>query len=436
MLPDTDQIALALRVLAPGGSVRELRVPKTRHGTLCGYFDDPERFAAEAARVASSGPGTYFTLNPVNPDLLARADNRVVEYAQHTSADTDIVSREWLLVDADPVRPSGISSTDAEHEAALTRVERVMTWLLGIGFTPAMLVRADSGNGGHLLIHIDLPNTADSTALVTRCLRTLDLYLSDEVVKIDTSVGNAARIGKLYGTVAAKGDDTPTRPHRLSRLLDVRDEIEIAPRDLLERIAGLGPQEEQASASLRSSRTDTFDLDAWIAEQGLVVTRKSPWQGGSKFVLETCAWNPDHADGAAFIVQLPSGAIGAGCLHDSCSGKGWRELREHLEPALSRRPTSTTPPRLVLDDSDSSARPTIVTTHRFTREITADSLAVIAEQPAPILFSRGTAVARLVGDPPAAEALTCRRTPRHAGSPRRFHINRREGQRTSREGAT
>ena len=31
---------------------------------------------------------------------------------------------------------------------------------------------------------------------------------------------NPARIWKLYGTLAAKGDPTPERPHRLSRLVE------------------------------------------------------------------------------------------------------------------------------------------------------------------------------------------------------------------------
>jgi hypothetical protein len=47
--------------------------------------------------------------------LLARANNRVVEYAKHATRDDQIERRRWLLIDFDPVRPSGISSTDAEH---------------------------------------------------------------------------------------------------------------------------------------------------------------------------------------------------------------------------------------------------------------------------------------------------------------------------------
>ena len=51
------------------------------------------------------------------------------------------------------------------------------------------------------------------------CLATLDALFSDDRVTVDTANFNAARIWKLYGTVSRKGDDTPDRPHRRSRIL-------------------------------------------------------------------------------------------------------------------------------------------------------------------------------------------------------------------------
>ena len=57
--------------------------------------------------------------------LLARATNRVKERAQSTTSDKDIVLRIHILIDCDPVRETGISSSDAEHEAALERAREV-----------------------------------------------------------------------------------------------------------------------------------------------------------------------------------------------------------------------------------------------------------------------------------------------------------------------
>ncbi len=80
---------------------------------------------------------------------------------------------------------------------------------------------ADSGNGGHLLYEIDLPNDEESLRFIAGALAELDRRYSDSIVTVDTTSANAARIWKAYGTVARKGDSIPQRPHRLSRILEV-----------------------------------------------------------------------------------------------------------------------------------------------------------------------------------------------------------------------
>jgi hypothetical protein len=45
---------------------------------------------------------------------------------------------------------------------------------------------------------------------------------SDQRLKIDTGVFNAARIWKLYGTMACKGDNIPERAHRMASVVEVR----------------------------------------------------------------------------------------------------------------------------------------------------------------------------------------------------------------------
>ncbi|MGE5446512.1 MAG: hypothetical protein ACM3SR_18260 [Ignavibacteriales bacterium] len=157
----------------------------------------------------------------MNPQLLARANNRVERYAKWTTSDADILQRRWLGIDVDPIRPAGISSTDEEHELALFRTRKIRDFLrVQLGWS--VLILGDSGNGGHLLSRIDLPNDNESRDLIKRCLESLDFMFSDEKVTVDTSVFNAARIWKLYGTMSCKGDNVPERPHRLARILEVR----------------------------------------------------------------------------------------------------------------------------------------------------------------------------------------------------------------------
>ena len=44
------------------------------------------------------------------------------------------------------------------------------------------------------------------------------------------------------------------------------------------------------------------------------------------------------------MVQLTNGAISAGCHHNSCQGKGWRELRALVESRQRSPVESTQPP--------------------------------------------------------------------------------------------
>jgi hypothetical protein len=56
-------------------------------------------------------------------------------------------------------------------------------------------------------------------------------------------VFNPARIWKLYGTWARKGDDTKSRPHRLSRIFpdapEKFEDVPVTPFAVLEKLAGM-----------------------------------------------------------------------------------------------------------------------------------------------------------------------------------------------------
>src|SRR5690606_37373092 len=91
---------------------------------------------------------------------------------------------------------------------------------------------ANSGNGCHLIYRIDLPNDDESRILVGNVLHALDEMFSDDAINIDTTMGNAARINKLYGTLAAKGEDMPDRPHRWSGITEAPETLQVVPTHL------------------------------------------------------------------------------------------------------------------------------------------------------------------------------------------------------------
>ena len=219
------EILRTARLLMRPGDVHEVRIPKAgRLGTISGYFDDPEKLATAVLVYDGTVPGVYATMNPCNPALLSRAVNRLKPWARETTSDTDIVRRRWLLLDFDPVRAAGISTTEAEHRRAFTVAYAAMDDLHGAGWPDPVV--ADSGNGAHLLYRRDLPNDAAATERVKRFLAGVAAQCRTDDIAVDQTVFNAARIVKLYGSMACKGDSTPDRPHRRSRMLDIPTHME------------------------------------------------------------------------------------------------------------------------------------------------------------------------------------------------------------------
>jgi hypothetical protein len=220
---DPAEIRRAWGVLSEPGDVRELRVldavtaSDRRPHTESGYFDNADDLV-QAALSIKNAKGFYLTVNPVKPALLARAKNRIRPVGKEPlTSDRDILKRCWLPIDLDAERPAGISSSEEEHQAALDHAIRVRDAMTAMGWPEPIL--ADSGNGAHLLYRVDLPT--DDGGLIQRCLNALAARFNIADVKVDTTTFNPARIWKLYGTPAGKGDSTEDRPHRLARLLCV-----------------------------------------------------------------------------------------------------------------------------------------------------------------------------------------------------------------------
>jgi hypothetical protein len=209
------------------GEVMEVRIIKAygkslawrgyAHGVVSGYFDDHAvlREAVKAANQTTHA-GIYFTLQVIDPRLIGRAFNRL-KPADATTSDRDVLAYRWLPVDIDPVRPAGVSASDAELEEALVMRDQVAKWVVSeLKFSEP--TRANSGNGGHLLFRLpDLPVNTDSQQFIKQTLNGIAGQFNTSTITIDTSVHNPARIWKLYGTTARKGDAVPEGPHREAR---------------------------------------------------------------------------------------------------------------------------------------------------------------------------------------------------------------------------
>jgi hypothetical protein len=315
-----EEILAALGLLFRPDQVVELRAPNypRNNATSAGYFDDREMLAEMALVLSGKAAGVYVTLNDIDSALLARLHNRIEPWVRQTTTDNDVVQRRWLPLDFDPVRPSGISSTDAEHAAALERARQCRKWLTGQGWPDPIV--ADSGNGAHLLYRIALPNDRPSKTLVDACLKAIAAQFSDETVKVDTTVGNAARIWKLYGTIAAKGDATEDRPHRQARLLSVPTNVVMVTTDQLEALTAMAPERERPrdSSNNEEAAHHRLDVPRWLEARGIEYRVKSTKASGDRTVYRiTCPFDADHLD--ASIMQDPDGKLSAKCFHNSCS---------------------------------------------------------------------------------------------------------------------
>jgi hypothetical protein len=220
-----DDLRTGLAAIIAPNTVFEIRCLASRRKRVdAGYFNSIDAAANELAGTTEPYQGIYITPNPVKPDLLARAMNRIKPFAEFSTRDNEIERRLWLLIDVDPERPVGISSTNLEHNRAINKA-RSIAGMLEIEFGWCNPMLNSSGNGAHLLYPLNEPNDADTYELVQSFLKALAHRFNEPGIKIDTSVGNAARIWRLPGTYACKGDSTAERPHRQATILQAVDEF-------------------------------------------------------------------------------------------------------------------------------------------------------------------------------------------------------------------
>lgn len=328
-----DNITRALQLLKTENEIFELRILKTANqGTVSGYFNDYQALAKQAASFDGKTPGVYVTLNPVKEELLKKNLNRTMSWTKKTTTDQDIAKRSFFPIDLDPIRKAGVSATNKELEAAKSLALEVKAGLTKKGW-PSPIV-ACSGNGFHLLYPIDLPNDDKSQELVKNSLESLDFQYSNDLVNVDTVVYNAARIWKLYGTKACKGENTDERPHRYSCIIEAPEEMKIVTDKQLQELANeVKSFKKSLSTRTNGEKKTEFHLDEWLNKHELKVAFKKNWQKNSiKYVLEGCPWNKAHSDRSAYIIQFSDDAIAAGCHHNSCSHENWHSLRLKYEP--------------------------------------------------------------------------------------------------------
>jgi putative DNA primase/helicase len=325
------------------GGATEVRIMLAKNNVVSGYFVE-NALLAKAVAGWDGKANIYITINPTIPELSARAYNRLQQYAKVTTSDNDILQDLWFVFDTDPIRPAGISATDAELELALKRRDEIADFF---SFYNVTVVKGMSGNGGHGLIKlIGYPNNAETRKAKEKFLHYLAKKFSDDKVSVDDTVFNMARIWKLYGTLAVKGDNVPDRPHRRSYLEIPANPVQ--PVDLYAMLDKIIPPEESATKGKEEEKEEhaeekegsaeekelfeggvRLDVESYLEAAGVEyrIKTKGDW---TWYQLYDCPIHSDP-DGDHFecsIGQEVNGMLGAKCMHDPTLG--WQEFKEAL----------------------------------------------------------------------------------------------------------
>ena len=109
-----------LTSIVPNRKCVELRIQSGKGYWMSGFYDAEHinQLTIDALIVDQTykPSGCYVTLNRVNPELLARRKNRFDTHVKTGTLvdDNNIENWDYLPIDIDAVRPSGISSTKEE----------------------------------------------------------------------------------------------------------------------------------------------------------------------------------------------------------------------------------------------------------------------------------------------------------------------------------
>jgi len=320
--------------LCPTGEYREIRV-FTNNGPLSGIFNGPQALISELTKWHGQATAIYILPNPLVETVLGGPYNQLHKVQQGGAiSDQDIAFLQWLVIDIDAIRkypqgqpkPKGTPAAAETEKAAAHELGRNITADLTQHGWPEPLV-VDTGNGMQILWRVHLPNTPANVELLRKALEALDIRYSNDAAEVDTCTYNPSRLVRLAGTMNRKGENTVERPHRMSQIIQVPKTTDTVSQAQLEELARAVPE-------LTVSHGNSQDwLMKWIKAHKLVIAKEMPWKGkGSKWILRDCPFGGEHRPEKAFIVQMPDGAVGAGCLHSDCEGKNWHDLRDALEP--------------------------------------------------------------------------------------------------------
>jgi len=279
----------------------------------------------------------YCALNPI-ADLERFSNRGDLKPAYQVARDADVRYRRWLFVDIDPERETGASASAVEKAHAKRVAQAVRKKLKAKGF-PSPVV-CDSGNGYHLLYRVAWPNNDIVHRRIEYFLSQLDEEFSNPHVSIDRSVCNAARITKLYGTMARKGEATAEHPHRRSGLIHVpRQLIPVDPALFASMTKDAPKPKPRIISEFVTYDGPSTSLLDYLSHHGF--TDIKAIQGDKIFIQ--CPFDSEHSDPhdvKTTTVLFDREPWGFECARSHCQGRSITDFTAWLRENSSANPKS------------------------------------------------------------------------------------------------
>lgn len=328
---DKNEVLKCLNVLKRKGDLFEIRMVSGKWNSS-GYFTDFDKAVEEIEKkFIKENTNIYIVLNNIEEACYSRKQHDMfIDTPANSTHDNDIVGYEWIMIDIDPKRPSGTSSSNEQLEKAKAKAYRIYKTLKQRSWYDPII--AMSGNGYHLLYKVSLRNCENNKKLVENVLKILGVLFDDEDSDIDKTTFNPSRICKLYGTYAKKGTDTKERPHRLSKIEVMPSEIKTNDIQIIKKFVENFTGGEKEEIKNPNYLTKKFDVEDFINKHHISVKEIKQDGGVTKYLLDECLFNSDHTCPDAAIFKLPNGALAYFCFHNSCSDKSWKDVRLMFEP--------------------------------------------------------------------------------------------------------
>ncbi len=285
------EVRKTFETLIESGVFTEVRILNTKQGTLSGYYNDVDKLIEHIQRYDRQY-NIYITMNALSEGIEARGKNHLKNYAKNTTSDKEIRCRRWILIDLDPERPAGISSTEQVKVDTTTYNAARITKLYG-----TVSCKGDSTE--------ERPHR-----------RSKILYAPKKRVPVAI---------ELLQQIAAQCVEKGNKKKTVNR-----------------------NEKREPARSISGSKME-FDLRLWLESHEIPVAREKQVENGMCYVLESCPWNQEHSkDNGAYVIQFDDGGIAAGCHHDSCKEENWETLWRMLEgekpmPSVKKAKTENLP---------------------------------------------------------------------------------------------